>query len=766
MLSSHRVNKFLIVPEKEKHPFGGYRIRWRVFHEYKPVPVFFEDDLASKKIAAIHLVESGLTTQVEASEIVGLHRNTVSEAVRTAKLIGMKAAIEDDRGCKRAFHYTPEMKDHIIRLLIAHPDWTDSQIAEQAAADLNKSVSRQAVARFRIEHYEPFNSFDPPTKEELMKIEMTVRKIEDHVQKNLQMELNFDDEPELKAKVEEFKAEPLPDTVIETEKETISKLENGMATPYAGLYMLNQMLCELQLCELLGGINMNGKRYTSVEIGASLIFGLMHGLESIEAHKLLNPSQFGPLLGLSRSPDPITLRSGIDVMAATGMADVLIDRFALRAMRIGAVDPTVFFVDGHFLPYYGLSLLTKGYHTVRREVLKGNEIYVVSDISKKPLMFITEGCEIDFRPIIERIAERIIAYGVPRPLLVFDRGGYGIHFFKNISLSADFITWGKYVRNEELASISDKDFKVGFRFGGRCYEVAEVQKELIESAGTASKENRTERSKIEVRMIVIRKIDEKTDQEVGKRLPVLTSDTKRPGWEIGYFMLNRWGQSENFFKEIKSLFKFDYHPGYAIQEMEQQAMFDNPEVKVLKAAIKTLEKEIRVIEGERAIAQLEAQKQSDKKIENRIKKLDNQKNEKFTDLEGLKKKSEELPARVSLEYLLDKPMSYCDLEKKRIYDLFQIIAYHCRERLVDTFKECYKRENDVKQIVDKIIHKGGHIRLAGSTLIVVLDWIERPAHREAAIKLCQKLNGMGIMTQGRLPLRLHFAISRRPLTSA
>jgi hypothetical protein len=267
-------------------------------------------------------------------------------------------------------------------------------------------------------------------------------------------------------------------------------------------------------------------------------------------------------------------------------------------------------------------------------------------------------------------------------------------------------------------------------------------------------------------MIVIRKIDEKTHKEVGKRLPVLTSDTHRPEWEIGYFMLNRWGQSENFFKEIKSLFKFDYHPGYAIQEMEQQAMFDNPEVKIIKAAIKTLEKEIRAIEGERAIAQLEQQKQSTKKIENRIEKLENQKQEKITDLEGLKKKGEELPSKVSLESLMDKPMSYCDLEKKRIYDLLQIIAYHCRERLVETFKECYNRPNDVKQIVDKIIHKGGHIRLAGSTLIVVLDWIERPAHREAAIKLCQKLNKMGVMLQGKLLLRLHFAISRRPLTSA
>ena len=106
MLASRRVNKFFIVPEKDRHPFGGHRIRWRIFHEYKPVSAFFDDDLASKKTAAIHLVESGLTTQTEAAEIVGLHRNTVSEAVRISKLLGVKVAIEDDRGCNGSSRIT------------------------------------------------------------------------------------------------------------------------------------------------------------------------------------------------------------------------------------------------------------------------------------------------------------------------------------------------------------------------------------------------------------------------------------------------------------------------------------------------------------------------------------------------------------------------------------------------------------------------------------------------------------------------------------
>ncbi len=136
------------------------------------------------------------------------------------------------------------------------------------------------------------------------------------------------------------------------------------------------------------------------------------------------------------------------------------------------------------------------------------------------------------------------------------------------------------------------------------------------------------------------------------------------------------------------------------------------------------------------------------------------------DKEGLERKLQELPAKVSLESLLDRPMSHCDLEKKRLYDLMQIIAYHSRQRLADEFRHCYNRPQDLKQILDKITNKGGYVRLMGNTLVVLLDWIERPSHREAAERLCQRINSLGIAMQGRLPVRLHFAISHSPLIGA
>lgn len=764
MYTSRRVKELLIHSEEEHRPLRGNRICSKVFFRYIPVASFYEDDLASKKIAAIQLVEAGLANITEAAEVVGLHRNTVSEGIKAKQLLGIVSAIKDDRGRKQPIYYTPAIKAHISRLLEEHPDWIDEKIAKQGAKNLKTRVSRQAVARIRVEHFESAIKLCPPSKRELMEIEAMARHMEERITKYVQLSFNFDDEPDLRKKVDEFATKTAPCANSPTEDKVIFFLQKGARIPYAGLFFYHLFLCELNFSKLFTGFkSVKGGRYRIDEILLAIVFGLAHRLPSIEAHKLLNPSQFGPLFGMYRSPDPATIRSFLEELAEQNMAESVIDKFAMQVLKIGAIDAGVFFIDGHFLPYYGFSLLSKGFHTVRRQILKGNEIYVVSDIKKRPLMFITEGCEIDFRPIIVRVAGKIIGYGIDRPIFVFDRGGYGIHFFCELSLMADFITWGKYIRYDDLSSIPEDKFKVGFRFRGRCYEIAEVEKELIESANTAKKEGRKDCSRIKVRMIVIRVIDDTDGKEKGKRLSVLTSNKDREAWEIAYFMLNRWGKSENFFKEVAAIFNFDYHPGYAIYEMEEQPVFDNPQVRIIQSAVKIVEKEIRRLEGESAILQLEYQKSAKKKILNKIEKIEAQKQEKIEDKRGLEKRLEELPVKVSLESLLDRPMSHCDLEKKRLYDLMQIIAYHARERLLEEFQQCYNRSQDVKQILDKITNKAGFVRLVGNTLVILLDWIERPAHRQAAEKLCRRINRLGVMTQGRLNLRLHFAIAHRPL---
>ena len=123
----------------------------------------------------------------------------------------------------------------------------------------------------------------------------------------------------------------------------------------------------------------------------------------------------------------------------------------------------------------------------------------------------------------------------------------------------------------------------------------------------------------------------------------------------------------------------------------------------------------------------------------------------------------EMPDKVSIiEVLRGRPMNKADLEKKKIYDLIQMVAFHSREHLISLFRSCYDDPRDVKQILTKITKRAGYVELVGKTLVVLLDWIEDKKHREAAIRFCQLINGMSPKLKGRMEFKLYFRISSIP----
>jgi len=137
--------------------------------------------------------------------------------------------------------------------------------------------------------------------------------------------------------------------------------------------------------------------------------------------------------------------------------------------------------------------------------------------------------------------------------------------------------------------------------------------------------------------------------------------------------------------------------------------------------------------------------------------------EKRNDIAQFEQKLGSLPDKVPITDLLrGKPMSRSDLEKKKLYDLMQFMAFHSRERLVEVFRNCYDDDRDIKKVLDMITTKGGYLKLVGQTLMVILDWIEYGKHREAAEHLCRLLNEKAIQMVGRLKLKLFFHVSTVP----
>ncbi len=754
VLKSERVGKLVIFQE---HDLKGNLIK-TVYFNYAPVAQFNTDDVNERKVAAIELVERGLCHQKHAGIICGFHRNTVFKLLRTKRLLGLEAVFEDNRGLKSPYKYINEIRSHIKKLQRKHLDWTDQAIADQAAKDLDVEISRSSVARIRTEKAD--NRRDKNLlgrdKHELIKLAELAESIDKEAHDGEQLKFNFEADPELKAKSEEAEKETEPKGERETEKRLIERLQQGERHSFCGGFMHHLYLQEIGFEDILSPFPLKpGASYQSWEILATLFHSVNVNVPSIEALKLVNASELGVLVGVNKSADKETIRRQMGQMAELNLSGGLIDGFARCLLQQGQIDPEVFFIDGHFLPYYGLNVIAKGYFTVRRLAMRGNELYAVTDLQGKPLFFFTESNEIDFRPIISRAADKLTELGIPRPMLVFDRGGYGIHFFKKLSEKADFVTWAKYLASKSLSHIPDRSFSVGVFCNNRRCLVAEEFRTVKETIQTAKKDGRDTPVSMTLRLVVIE------DVKTGKRVGIYTNNTSKPAYDIAYYMLQRWGDSENFFKEMMARFNLNYHPGYDINELERQPLIENPDIPLIKKAVRNLKKEIEDLQREILIAQGKLARRKDKRLHDKISKFRTEIGDKQNDIAQFGDKLSTLPDKVSvLDYLGGKAMSRADLEKKKLYDLMQFMAFHSRERLVEIFRDCYDDHRDVKPVLDMITTRAGYIKLIGQTLFVILDWIENKKYRKAAERFCRLLNQKMIRLEGRLNVKLSFHISR------
>jgi predicted transcriptional regulator with HTH domain len=217
----------------------------------------------------------------------------------------------------------------------------------------------------------------------------------------------------------------------------------------------------------------------------------------------------------------------------------------------------------------------------------------------------------------------------------------------------------------------------------------------------------------------------------------------------------------NFFKESLAWFNLDYHPGYDIKELEEQPLVDNPDIALVRKGIKALKNDIKELQKEIDLCHHKLGTRKDRRIEKKINRLEQEKSEKEAELQRFETKLSELPGKISiLELLKGRPINRCDLEKKKLYDLMQCLAFHSRERLIEIFRDCYDDPRDIKQILGMITRRSGLLKLIGDTLVVIIDGIDNKKYRKAADKLCHKLNEKEMSLVSRLKVKLSFHLNK------
>jgi len=513
---TEKINKHILVikqTDRRNH------LTVTVYYDYIPVAKFKHDDLAERKLAAVELVERGICNKKTTAQICGFQRNSIANFLMVKSTLGIETLLEENRGLKKPLKYTDDVRPTIERLLSEHADCSDQQIAKLASEQLDMDIHRNGVARIRVSNLPNANNEPIFFKDRLLELNKIAETIDQQKNDHQQLELNFQSDAQFKQKKEELEQlEPLQSS-NKTEQNLIERLQQGQRSPFAGSFMHHLFLNEINYEKLFDCLPvMSGNTYQNSDILSTIYFSIAIGLKSIESLKLINSKDFGCVSGIDRSPDKDVIRKKLRCLSEGNFSGELIDGFARILLENQRIDDEVFFIDGHFLPYYGLHVIAKGYYTVRRLAMKGNQLYVISDLKGRPLFSITEANEIDFRPIISQTADKLIELGIKRPILTFDRGGYGIRFFSELDEKADFVTWAKYLNDRQLERISDDSFKEGLSLNGKRYLVAEQLQDVSESIQTANKEGRDRPIKIQLRLVVIENID------TGKRMGVYTNN--------------------------------------------------------------------------------------------------------------------------------------------------------------------------------------------------------------------------------------------------
>ena len=185
------------------------------------------------------------------------------------------------------------------------------------------------------------------------------------------------------------------------------------------------------------------------------------GYRSLEDFKRAYPEEFGVLVGRAQSPSLFTLRRFLHKVRKLGKGEALIDEFAVSYLQSGLATWGVMYLDGHFMPYYGVHPISKGWHGVRQIPMKGSYNFLAVDERFSPWLFLIRSSSEDLLQKIPELIEKAKRLGekagvsreqLDKLIVLFDREGYSAELYRYLDgrdqgegkRRALFISWAKY----------------------------------------------------------------------------------------------------------------------------------------------------------------------------------------------------------------------------------------------------------------------------------------------------------------------------------
>ncbi len=479
--------------------------------------------------------------------------------------------------------------------------------------------------------------------------------------------------------------------------------------------------------------------YSLEELGLALFYLDVFGFRSMEDFKRAYREEFGVLVGRALSPSLFTLRRFLHKVRELGRGEALIDEFAVAYLRSGLAAWGVMYIDEHFMPYYGLNPIQKGWHGVRQVPMKGSYNFLAVDEHFSPWLFLIRSCAEDLLQKIPELIEKAKRVGakagvsqerLDKLIVLFDREGYSAELYRYLDgrdqgegkRRALFISWAKYA-----------DKWVNDLPEGQFTQVAHVAYQIQKAEDIPYLETTRLMSKYgKIRAVVIQSAGDK------KRCAIYTNGAAE---EIGaerivQLICGRWGE-ENAIKELLHKHLINYTPGYVAEELEEQPMVDNPQVKGLKQKRAGLVGELNRLKIELADHMLPAPaNQRRRPTRSQKEVLDDiavaQSAILLTDRE-----LDGLPAEVRFdEAHAGEKLLRLNHEKKRFLDCIKVFACNLQAQMCRLLLRHYDWKKEVVPALAMIVERTGYVKLERGQLEVNLRRFSNPEIDYAARHLC------------------------------
>jgi len=517
-------------------------------------------------------------------------------------------------------------------------------------------------------------------------------------------------------------------SAVETAPVPAASFGEGRSTRYAGAMLLFAALARLDLWSVFQGLGATtgpARRFGWAQTVAAIIFCFTLRFRSLEDWKNGRRQDLGVLIGEPSAPSVLSLRTKIKALTES------VDPIAFsRAMfkRYLALEPVwegLYYVDGHFCPYYGEHPTPRGWDAKRGLAVKGHNDVYLHDAQGRALFFFSQPLNDSLgRAIPAAVAEIRRVHGKEPFTLVFDRGGYSGETFRFLQTEGiGFITYLK--GRGAKRRYSAQQFKTGwFAFEGQrhTYQLFE-KKTRVRGVGL-------------IRTVLFVGDD-------GQQIPVLTNltATAKPA-KVVHCLRLRWRQ-ENSFKFLSENYAIDQIIQYGADPETEDRLIPNPKRKALKEEARLLAQQIESLQAQLGRA-LEDNHESRRSTARGLKiahaELRRQIAQKRQGLARVENRLRHTPGQISAQQA-GKTRALLHEDRRLLVNALKLTAANAERMLALHFDRFYQNPKDAFSIFRGLLQLPGIVRATGPDQIeVLLQRPDSPKVAEALGSLLADLN--------------------------